>query len=317
MYFGSVRFFKHVFLSILLLMIIVPTTLSVYFGTQLSKVQSELSELNLTLKEQSAQLLVSEDDVDGDIRVVNELQPQNISARPITSNDISYQELHSEFYCDPPTTMPERPDKVYLTFDDGPSKITPKFLDLLSEKKVKATFFVVSSQIDSPEKEDILRRIVAEGHTIAMHSHTHDYATIYQSVEGFLDDFSKCFDKIYEITGVKPTIFRFPGGSINSYNAPVYQAIITEMTRRGFTYFDWNVSAQDATYVNPPSPETIANQVVSAALQNKRSVVLMHDSQGKENTLKAVSLIIDRLSAEGKEFAALDQSVRSLFFGYR
>ena len=113
---------------------------------------------------------------------------------------------------------------VYLTFDDGPSARTPEVLKILEEYGVKATFFVVGK--DTEQSKQWMRDIVAAGHTIGVHSFTHDYREIYSSVEDYLDDFAKEYALIEEVTGVPPQIFRFPGGSINAYNGHIYQEIV-------------------------------------------------------------------------------------------
>ena len=135
---------------------------------------------------------------------------------------------------------------VYLTFDDGPSARTDEILEILDKYGVKATFFVVGAN----EEGDLerMQKIVAAGHTLAIHSYSHDYKKIYASVEAYLEDFNQMFCQIYEATGVKPQIFRFPGGSVNSYNVGIHQQLIAEMTRRGFVYFDWNVANGDAVF---------------------------------------------------------------------
>ena len=106
---------------------------------------------------------------------------------------------------------------------------------------------MVGSNLKSERGQEILRRIAEEGHTIGIHTDSHQYRSIYASVEAYLEDFEKVFRKVYEITGVKPEIFRFPGGSVNGYNGAIYQELIAEMMRRGFSYYDWNVSSADAT----------------------------------------------------------------------
>jgi len=134
---------------------------------------------------------------------------------------------------------------LYLTFDDGPSKVnTPKVLDILKERNIKATFFVVGASAE--KNPDILLRIAEEGHTIGIHSYSHDFRSIYKSTDAFIADFNKAREVIFDITGQSPIIYRFPGGSKNSYNKGTYKAIIAEMNKRGFIYYDWNMSVQDA-----------------------------------------------------------------------
>ncbi len=79
-----------------------------------------------------------------------------------------------------------------------------------------------------------------------MHSYSHDYEKIYTSVEDFLDDFYKLFVILRDEAGVTPTVFRFPGGSLNNYNQGVYRYHRGDAFRRGFRYYDWNLSAEDA-----------------------------------------------------------------------
>ena len=74
---------------------------------------------------------------------------------------------------------------IYLTFDDGPSyKVTGKILDILEEKEVKATFFVIGNQIE--DKEDVLKRMNEEGHSIGLHTFTHKYKCIYCHEDCFI-----------------------------------------------------------------------------------------------------------------------------------
>ena len=124
---------------------------------------------------------------------------------------------------------------AYLTFDDGPSDLTPKVLELLDQYHAKATFFVVCK--NNEEHEEYLSEIVKRGHTLALHSYSHNYSQIYASRDAFLEDYEKVFDWVVDNTGYTPSLFRFPGGS-NNGSSYVATEIIQEMKRRGFEYFD-------------------------------------------------------------------------------
>lgn len=166
------------------------------------------------------------------------------------------------------------PKTMYLTFDDGPSQEnTAAVLDILKERGIKATFFVVGENV--LKHPEIARRIVDEGHTIGIHCNEHDYDKIYASVDSFLEDFQAAYDAVYEVTGVEVQLFRFPGGSINAYNKDVYEEIIVEMTERGFIYFDWNGSLEDATKKN--DPEMLLRNARESTLERKKVVMLAHD----------------------------------------
>ena len=149
-----------------------------------------------------------------------------------------------------------------------------------------------------------------------MHSYSHDYEKIYTSVEDFLDDFYKLFVILRDEAGVIPTVFRFPGGSLNNYNQGVYKEIIAEMLRRGFRYYDWNLSAEDAAKKSP-SASTIVEGITSYSAQKKHGVVLMHDSAHCKTTVEALPALIDTLREQGFDFAPLDRTVRQVSFHYR
>lgn len=202
---------------------------------------------------------------------------------------------------------------IYLTFDDGPNvDNTPRVLDTLKQYDVKATFFVTYKE--GQEADSLYKRIVEEGHTIAVHTASHNYNVIYSSIDAYLEDFQKVSSKIESVTGVKPGIFRFPGGSINSYNIELYQELIAEMLRRGYVYYDWHVSSGDAS-VRSPSAEKITNNVLNGA-KSKEAIVLMHDGPGHSATADALPGIIEGLKSKGYRFAALDNSVTPSCFGY-
>ena len=186
--------------------------------------------------------------------------------------------------------MDDRLRKVYLTFDDGPSEETDRILDILDEYQVKATFFVTGKPDD--KYGDVYRRIVADGHTLGMHSFSHNYSRIYASEEAFREDVEQLRDYLYQETGVKSDFYRFPGGSSNTVSRTSIQQLITYLNEQNIVYFDWNVSAGDATseYV---SSERITSRVISQVGEYKEAVVLMHDSSDKKSTVEALPMIIE------------------------
>ncbi len=228
----------------------------------------------------------------------------------------AYTKLYPDLYVEnKPAAFREDAGMIYLTFDDGPSERTPEVLDILKTYNIKATFFVCGGT--SEESAELMKRVVDEGHTIAIHSISHEYKKIYASVESYLDDFYETYMCVYEATGVKPEIFRFPGGSINSYNRFTYMQIIAEMTRRGFVYYDWNVSGEDA--VKGSDGTTIYNNIVNYISTDgtDRAIVLLHDSRDKEDTVSVLPAVIQRLLASGYKFDKLDNGVKPVSFGYK
>lgn len=224
-----------------------------------------------------------------------------------------YQKLYPDFYAPRKLSLTQKKENtVYLTFDDGPSPVTDGILDTLQEKGVKATFYVVPK--NTPESLERLKRMAAEGHTLGMHSASHDYRKIYESVEAFLADLYEVFRLLRDQVGYTPTCFRFPGGSINGYNTATYEAIEAEMLRRGFVPCDWNVSSGDAAARSVPA-DRLQNTVVNQCGDGARCVVLMHDASTKATTAQALPGMIDRLRARGFAFAAMEPDDVPVLFG--
>lgn len=183
------------------------------------------------------------------------------------------------------------PRFVYLTFDDGPSRNTAKVLEILEKYNVKATFFVVG--YEDEESAGYYRRIIEEGHTLAMHSYTHDYGVIYADMEAYARDVQSLSDLLTEATGIEPVFYRFPGGSSNSVSQIDIEGCKQYLSERGIVYFDWNVSSGDGS--NATTPEAIIENVVNGVRERENSVVLLHDSASKENTVAALEDLIQRL----------------------
>ena len=194
---------------------------------------------------------------------------------------------------------------AYLTFDDGPSANTIPILDFLKANHIKATFFVLKKE----GYDDIYKRIVDEGHTIALHSSTHDYAQIYQNVDTFMNDMNTLSEHIKKLTGVETKIMRFPGGSNNRVShryggSDVMSKIIPTVEEAGLVYYDWNVDSQDAAK-GVQDTQVIINSVLSQAKYNNNAVILMHDAAAKTTTVKALPSIVEGLKEQGFVFEAL------------
>ena len=187
---------------------------------------------------------------------------------------------------------------VYLTFDDGPSdRVTPKILDTLKEEKVKATFFIVGTAAEN--RKYLLERERTEGHTIAVHSYTHEYSQIYSSAENLLADIDKCNEVIKSVTGSYSALYRFPGGSYG-----LRDELIEAVKAHGMKYVDWNASICDAEYCTAPQEILYTNAVNSS--KGRDSVILLaHDSTTKSTTAKALKDIIEYFKSQNYKFATL------------
>lgn len=184
--------------------------------------------------------------------------------------------------------------KVYLTFDDGPSSQTNAILDILAEYDVKATFFV-NGRTDE-RSQAAYRRIVEEGHTLAMHSYSHKYDEIYGSVEDFAADFEKLQEYLYEVTGVWSRYTRFPGGSSNTKSDVDIREFIAWLDEQGITYYDWNISSGDAT-PKGISAEQIVINCTEKLEKHQTAIILLHDAAGKKTTVEALPEVIETIMA--------------------
>ena len=184
--------------------------------------------------------------------------------------------------------------KVYLTFDDGPSSNTNRILDILAEYDVKATFFVVGKEEE--EYQALYKRIVDEGHTLAMHSYSHKYNEIYQSLESYSADLSKLQEFLYDTTGVWCRYCRFPGGSSNTVSRVDMHELIAYLDEQDMSYFDWNISSGDAMSSSISPDEIIRN--CTAKLRNyDEAIILMHDAAEKNSTVKALPELIETIQS--------------------
>ncbi len=183
--------------------------------------------------------------------------------------------------------------EVYLTFDDGPSTVvTNRILDTLKEEGVKATFFIVSDRVEGREKT--LKRIAEEGHTVGVHSASHDYAKIYASEKTLLADVEKCAAVIRKQTGIVPKVYRFPGGGAHKQ----YTKLLTE---RGYTVVSWNAVCGDEE-IRGADSQRLYEETVKTSGGKKSVVLLLHDSANHKQTAEALPRIIAYYKTNGYTF---------------
>ncbi len=197
---------------------------------------------------------------------------------------------------------------IYLTFDDGPSsKVTPEIVTILEEYDVPATFFVVDYGQDE-KKIKTMKRAIKNGCTIGIHGYSHNYRRIYRSVPDFMENVVKLDEKLKRDLDYDAFVMRFPGGSSNTVSKNFSEGIMTELVkevqREGYMYNDWNVDSRDASG-NNVNADIIVRSVKRNCKKDTFNVVLMHDSDTKSTTAKALPEIIQWGKREGYIFKAM------------
>ena len=196
---------------------------------------------------------------------------------------------------------------ICLTFDDGPSSVTPEVLDVLKENNIKATFFILDY---SEQSKSMIQRIIDEGHTLAIHGMSHDYSKIYASAEATLENFTSLQKKIKKDFNYDVKYVRFPGGASNTISRNYCEGVMTEADKKvqeeSLEYYDWNVDVDDAGSARTPSE--IYNNFVDGILPGVENIVLMHDGEGHMPTAKALQEIINYAKENGYVFTAISEN---------
>ena len=201
---------------------------------------------------------------------------------------------------------------AYLTFDDGPGIWTEEYLDILKKHEVKATFFLIGSQV-TEETEDIVKREIREGHEIGIHTYLHQAEEIYQSQESYYQDVLKMKRMLKKKFDYDAKLWRFPWGSANYYINSFRDPLIEELQKEGLDYADWNVSAEDS--VGTPTCQTILQNVTKNCFSVEEPVILMHDSNTNQATKDSLEQIIISLEQRGYTFATLSERSSPCHFG--
>lgn len=281
-----IRRLKKMIVGTIIVMVVIPVIASIILGIRVYSLQKEVMGLKEELTATRKQLESSEE------TGIYTTATVETSSRDIPEAAELAQEPEEDY------SMYDK--RIYLTFDDGPSRNTDKILDILKEHDVKATFFVVGKTDE--ESVRAYQRIVAEGHTLAMHSYSHKYSEIYASKESFEQDLRQLQEYLYQITGVWPRFYRFPGGSSNTVSKVDMQELIEYLNESGITYFDWNIASGDAIS-GQLGKDTIVNNCIGGIKAKQECMILMHDASDKNSTVEALSLLIEQVrSSENAVF---------------
>lgn len=196
----------------------------------------------------------------------------------------------------------ETAKRAFLTFDDGPSTNTKDILDLLLQRNIKATFFVLGTQVE--RMPETVKRIYEEGHYIANHGYSHVYSSIYSSPEAVLDEFNKCNQVVanaIQVPEYNSHLFRFPGGYYGGKYAEIKKQANEILKQNNIAHVDWNALTGDSEKQNP-TKEYLMNNLQKTTQGKNSIVILMHDSQAKKVTVETLPEVIDYLQQQGYEF---------------
>ncbi|MCP8970872.1 polysaccharide deacetylase family protein [Ectobacillus ponti] len=184
---------------------------------------------------------------------------------------------------------------VYLTFDDGPSPYQEKILDILEQNSIKATFFMIGTNI--PVYEKSVKRLVKAGHYPGLHSMTHNYKKLYTEGQ-IVAEMQQVQGIVQQVTGMQVHLTRCPYGSMPGLT----EALRKQMADAGLREWDWTVDSLD--WKLPGNPGAVIQNVVAASTRN-REVILLHE---KPQSVQALQPIIDELRKKGYEFEVYDEA---------
>lgn len=280
-------------ITLLVTLIVVPTTLCVVLLFRISSLQNEINEL----MESHSVVADNNSSTDGAL--------SDGETTSSTEEQSSTDEITTEIPTETTTVEPLPDGKyAYLTFDDGPSANTEAILDVLDQYGVKATFFVNGHTGSTMEAR--YNAIVDRGHALGIHTYTHKYDSVYGGIESFANEVESLRKYLYDITGVDVRLFRFPGGSSNTIVDDI-TPYIQWINDNGYSYHDWNCSSGDAESKKPTAQQIIDNCMVQVDQGYRNLVILMHDTKSKDTTVEALPMLIEKLVENGYEIRAIDE----------
>ncbi|NLC67002.1 MAG: polysaccharide deacetylase family protein [Clostridium sp.] len=200
---------------------------------------------------------------------------------------------------------------AFLTFDDGPNHNSMKVMDILKERNVPGTFFILGKTLNAYENKEDLNRYITEGHSVAIHSYSHDYAYLYPGrvarPDRLVEEYNQTLDIMKDMYGddFYTRVFRFPGGSMSWKNTDAAKDALKEIE---VVDVDWNSMSGDAEPLHrrPATTEAMGRYVLETLKQNRNTdvaVVLMHDVI--DRTPEYLNSVIDNLEKEGFTFGVL------------
>lgn len=285
-----VKRIKRTIITLCIILLVLPTILSVFLMARVSSLQSQINDIIAGTAEKTEKTDTQPDVVQASVKK--------------TVSDVSVSA--SEGAVSSKSEVSAKGKEVYLTFDDGPGTQTAEILDILKKEKVKATFFVTGKE-DAYSKK-MYKRIVEEGHTLGMHSYSHIYDNIYKSPKAFSADFQKLYNLLYDVTGIYPEWYRFPGGSSTETMKSSLGGLVDVLEKKKVSYIDWNVISPEA--MNPKvTKRDMIDGIMSDVAGYDTAVVMLYDAENRPMTVKTLPSLIRKMKEKKYELLPLDKSV--------
>lgn len=279
---NRVKLLKKIIVQTGITFIIIPNICAIFLFMQVSKLQEDIADIHQILFQLDEKMEQLQGSLTQEVLAVDTVE--------IVENNTLFDIVETELLSEENVSL----KKVYLTFDDGPSANTFKILDILKEYDIKATFFVNGKESEYAQRA--YKQIVEDGHTLGLHSYSHDYNVIYASLDAYVEDLIRLQDYLYELTGVRSKYVRFPGGSSNTISKVSMLELIEYLDDNGFVYYDWNISSGDSSATNLSVDKIVANCTDNIKLFNT-SIVLLHDATNKANVVEALPKIIEKINS--------------------
>lgn len=277
---------KKMIVLFVLVWMLLPVGLSIVLFVRLGALNGQLAETQGYLRRVEETMARQEQDAGEGPETAQLDRKEVIVTAPVAGADGQDKDVTA--------VEPEAAHKVYLTFDDGPSKYTEEILDILDEYDVKATFFVLGKE--NEHSIEMIREIAERGHTLGMHSYSHRYADVYRSVDDFSADFYRIYAYILENTGIQSTCYRFPGGSSNTVSDLDMHVFADFLAEQEIEYYDWNLSSGDGGSVLL-DVDTLVRNSTQDIEKHETSIILMHDAASRPTTVEALPQIIENILA--------------------
>ncbi len=255
--------------------------LSIWLGILMSSASCSSTDKKPTLPDQVRRAIPAQDTPLQENPLSRRLnQPSTLPSVPPAGARISYSQVNI------------KQPVVAMTFDDGPHPtLTPKLLDILKERNIKCTFFVIGKNAKAYPK--IIQRMIAEGHEVANHTWTHCSLTSRSDAQ-IRTELKQSEDALMAAANYRPQLIRPPYGAINTR---IKQLMFSEF---GYSTIMWSVDPQDW---RRPGVSVVTSRLVNGA--HPGAIMLAHDIHPP--TIQAMPPMFDQLLAKGYQFVTVSQ----------